>query len=325
MDRCTGVIINTAKETKCILCDDLSLFSSSSRLEDLIPEDSSRIEAFFTYLEAEKEAFNQRAEVIRKQNPVQVFLSGIYWMDYFIICISEEEIQSIVPFKEIIDDDSNILLNGQSEKSKEIDELNEINRLNNELINIQRELTQKNMNLSSLIERLEVLATTDPLTGIFNRRAILERAETEITRASRERRAYGLAILDLDDFKKINDQFGHQMGDDALKITSACLRESTRHYDAAGRIGGDEFLVFFSVDSMEQFTKILTRLLDEINQRHMDISGELKIRIKASIGAVYVDSKKHNHVMIEKLMKKADDALYNAKDIGGNNIWIEEF
>jgi len=325
MAQCSGVILTKGKEIKSVLKDELSLFSRGSTLADLFQNGSKQIEEIFDNLAAEKEILNQCVEITLNQKTMEVFLSGIYWMDHFIVCFSEEEIRDIILHEESFSGDNETLLNDLLEKQKEINEFDEINRLNDELMIIQRELTQKNINLSSLIERLEVLATTDPLTGIFNRRAILERAETEITRASREGKSYGLAILDLDHFKKINDQFGHQMGDLALKTTSACLRESTRQYDAAGRIGGDEFLIFFSVDSIDQFEKILTRLLKEINRRHMDISGELTIKIKASIGAVYVDSKKYNHTKIDKLMKKADDALYNAKDIGGNTIMIEEF
>jgi diguanylate cyclase (GGDEF)-like protein len=190
-------------------------------------------------------------------------------------------------------------------------------------VEIQRELTKKNLNLELLNKRLEELATTDPLTGIFNRRAVLERVRLEFNRALRENESCGMAILDLDDFKRINDQFGHLMGDEALRITSKCLKDSTREYDVAGRFGGDEFLVFFSVKSLQEFEKILNRLLAEINNHTMDISGELTVRIKASIGGVFIDPGNiTGELGINMLMKKADDALYNAKDKGGNNVNI---
>ena len=328
MNRITQVIFGEDTQVKSILRDELSLFTHGSilRVDEILPE-KSKIEfnRLISSLTKHKCESNMKIEVSIKDNLVPMFFTGIYWMEYYIVCISEEKIsESCVQEEENLEKWMPALESVHTHKD-DIHEFNEISRLNYELLQIQHELTAKNINLSSLIGRLEELATTDPLTGIFNRRAILERAETEIYRASREGRHYGMAILDLDDFKRINDQFGHQMGDRALMTTSACLRESTRQYDAAGRIGGDEFLVFFSVDSKEQFRKILKRLLNEINQRSMDISGELTIRIKASIGAIYVNAEKQNKVGITTLMKKADDALYNAKDDGGNTIRIEEY
>jgi len=325
--RCTEIIFDQDKTIKCILSDELLLFmkGSASGLDEIIPEGSQNsFSSFLDILMKQERAYNRIIEINQKEKLMSVHFSGIFWMDYFVVCISDEEIQIRITSDKESHDENSSFFKSVHAFDIEIDEFNQISRLNDELSKIQRELTKKNINLASLIGRLEELATTDPLTGIYNRRAILERAETEITRASREGRAYGLAILDLDDFKKVNDQFGHQMGDKALKITSTCLRESTRQYDTAGRIGGDEFMVFFAVDSKEQFKRILSRVLNDINQHHMDISGELTIRIKASIGAVYVDSTIHDQVGITRLMKKADDALYNAKDMGGNNIKIEE-
>lgn len=327
MNRITEVIFDKEKKIRSVLKDELSIFSETGvpKLNDIILEESKETVAkFFESMMIMGRISNESVNVFLNGERTTFYFSGIYWLDYFIVRVSREALQ-IIPLSEGNGNgqDSPILKSVHVHE-KGVDEYNEISRLNHELQQIQRELTKKNINLSSLIERLEELATTDALTGIYSRRAIIERAETEIKRASREGRAYGLAILDLDDFKRINDQFGHQMGDKALKITSKCLTESTRQYDAAGRIGGDEFLVFFSVDSKSHFTNILYRLLSEINNSNMDISGELTIKIKASIGAVFVESQDHDREGIARLMKKADDALYNAKDDGGNTIKIEE-
>jgi len=320
----TCVILNDDKEIKYILQDEFRLFPEGKPflLDEIVSyRHIGILNHFFNTLSQDKRMMNWQVDILIENCLRKVYFSGISWIDHFLVCISEDEIN--YAFLSTTDEHNELIIFQDKETS--IDELKEISRLNNELVGIQRELTKKNLNLELLNEKLEELATTDPLTGIFNRRAVLERVMVELNRALREGKACGLAILDLDQFKKINDQFGHLMGDDALKITSLCLRESTREYDVAGRIGGDEFLVFFSVKSKQQFEKILNRLLSEINKHKMDISGELTIQIKASVGGVFVGSEKSiDEVNINSLMKKADDALYYAKDAGGNTVRIQE-
>lgn len=324
MKKSTCLILDDNKEIKYILRDDLGLFLTDKTFpfDDIFAYGHHEIlNHFFMTLTKDKHMMNWLVEIHANNHPKKAYISGIAWVEHFLICISEDEIQNNFP--PIFNEYKESTIHHENGMSAE--ELNEISRLNNELVDIQRELTRKNLNLELLNERLEELATTDPLTGIFNRRAVFDRVAIELNRALREKEACGLAILDLDDFKKINDQFGHLMGDEALKITSLCLRKSTREYDVAGRIGGDEFLVFFSVKSKQQFEKILNRLLSEINQHNMDISGELTIRIKTSIGGVFIHSDHPvEEINTNSLMKKADDALYNAKDAGGNTVRIQE-
>jgi diguanylate cyclase (GGDEF)-like protein len=324
----TGIVFNKNREVVSILHDGLSLYPRQEiiKFKEIVPGYSEELlSQFFTRLSELGWIMDLLVEIIQENRSRKVYFSGILWMDYYFVCISEEEgyCKFLYLKEQSKQSDKEGGLNNTDDVH--VEELNEISRLNNELVEIQRELTKKNLNLELLNQRLEELATTDPLTGIFNRRAVFERVRLEINRSLREKSPCGLAILDLDDFKKINDQFGHLMGDDALKITSMCLRHSTRKYDVAGRIGGDEFLVFFSVDSKKQFKKILDRLLAEINKHTMDISGELTIRIKTSIGGVFFDtSKQKGELGINRLIKKADDALYNAKDRGGNIVMVQE-
>jgi len=327
MNKSTGVVLNKNSEIVSILHDGLHLFTKggSAQFKEIFSAQSERmLSQFFDDLSELFWIMDWAVDILKENQSQRVYFSAIFWMEYFVVCISEEE--GYCNFLSLTD------RYNQSDKTKEIDrdddsveEFNEISRLNNELVGIQRELTRKNLNLELLNKRLEELATTDPLTGIYNRRAVFDRVRLEFDRSLREKKPCGLAILDLDDFKKINDQFGHLMGDDALKVTSMCLRDLTRKYDVAGRIGGDEFLVFFSVDSKTQFEKVLDRLLTEINNNTMDISGELTIRIKTSIGGVFIDPRKElNELGINLLIKLADDALYNAKDGGGNTVIIKE-
>jgi diguanylate cyclase (GGDEF)-like protein len=326
MDKYTSLVLDKNRNIVSILRDELSLFpvKKSMPFKAIFPENSKiALSHFFNEVAAGRHITNWELDVFKSSQLQRVYFSAVVWMDYFLVCISDDEgyndFLSIEEEQVLKDKALNKILEGDGN----VDELNEISRLNNELVEIQRELTKKNLNLELLNKRLEELATTDPLTGIFNRRAVLERVRLEFNRALRENESCGMAILDLDDFKRINDQFGHLMGDEALRITSKCLKDSTREYDVAGRFGGDEFLVFFSVKSLQEFEKILNRLLAEINNHTMDISGELTVRIKASIGGVFIDPGNiTGELGINMLMKKADDALYNAKDKGGNNVNI---
>ncbi len=328
MDKDTCIILNHKREIIYILQDGFALFQIKkiSILDEIVAENSLRLfKQFFDTISDGLRIFSWPIEIFVNAHIQKVYFSGLFCMDHYLVCLSKIEHKYdflSIASKHMQRYDA---LDSTSVNAANNNDFNEISILNNELIEIQRKLTRKNLNLEMLNERLEELATTDPLTGMYNRRAVFDRLDVELSRALRERRAFGLALLDLDAFKKINDQFGHLMGDEALKITSMCLRESTRNYDIAGRIGGDEFLIFFSVMTREEFEMILNRLLSEINDHKMDISGEVTIRIKASIGGVFVHSDKDvQELGINLLMKKADDELYNAKDAGGNSVRIQE-
>ncbi len=328
MNKYSGVIFNKNREILHILQDNLSIFSQKgvAELPEIFTKDSrDTLSQFFTHLSEIGLVMDWSIEILQDSRSQKVYLSGILWMDFFLVCIAADE--GICGFLSLKKNHIEITRKQEYDQDEleHIEELNEISRLNNELVEIQRELTKKNLNLELLNRRLEELATTDPLTGIFNRRAVFERVRMGLSRALRENQSCGLAILDLDKFKKINDQFGHLMGDDALVIASKCLKQSTREYDIAGRIGGDEFLVYFAVETKAQFEAILQRLLTNINTDTMDISGELTIRVKASIGGVFVNAEKEQgEIGINLLIKKADDALYKAKDRGGNTVVIHE-
>jgi diguanylate cyclase (GGDEF)-like protein len=113
--------------------------------------------------------------------------------------------------------------------------------------------------------------------------------EIELERAQREGRIFNLAIMDLDDFKNINNTYGHQTGDIALKRFTQCLGQSTRNYESAGRLGSDEFLIYFSLDDDRHFIDILKRLMDCANTLTIEFDRENSIHLKTSIGGVYLD------------------------------------
>jgi len=212
MNNVTGVICDSQLNVNCLILDNQELFDEPQRnsLNNVVDEGSAeKLSRFMATVKDEKTSLNWEINVNKGRKIATMFFSGLFWHGkYFIQISSERSERFFYPFRpNATSIDRPFVENKEIETTTE--KLNEISRLNNELVDIQRELTKKNRQLEKLNERLEILATTDPLTGIYNRRAILDRAENELVRASREGRIFCMAILDLDSFKQINDTYGH--------------------------------------------------------------------------------------------------------------------
>jgi diguanylate cyclase (GGDEF)-like protein len=161
--------------------------------------------------------------------------------------------------------------------------------------------------------RLLEQADTDALTGIPNRAAAERHLASEVVRARREGKELGVVYLDLDEFKAINDTYGHQSGDRLLVLLTARLKLILRAGDMLARLGGDEYLAVVSCRSGEELMAVCQRLQDSVIEPIC--IGERCHRITLSIGAAYFP---HDGVSAEELLKKADIAMYAAKAAGRN-------
>ena len=163
-------------------------------------------------------------------------------------------------------------------------------------------------------EALERLTHTDPMTELLNRRGMTERIEAAISRIERENRPFGLLLLDLDNFKNINDKHGHSLGDQALILLAELIHATIRPYDSAARWGGDEFLILMVNCDAATLTGLGQRIcaLVAATRRLTDHQGK-PICLGVSIGGVLVDSED-----IEEMISKADQGLYAAKHAGRN-------
>lgn len=174
------------------------------------------------------------------------------------------------------------------------------------------------LKVDRLEEEMRVLACYDSLTGLYNKREFLERADYFHKIASREKLPYSLIIADLDNFKKVNDHFGHLTGDQTLETLGLAIQESLRESDLACRFGGDEFLFFLPNTNSEQathFTDRLRLILEEAIE-----CSSLEIELTASMGiASYPEFQTES---IEEFIAAADIAMYNAKNSGGNQSKI---
>ncbi len=171
---------------------------------------------------------------------------------------------------------------------------------------------------SRMMEELAGLARTDPLTGLFNRRAFDDCLSREIARANRHSLPLSLALLDLDHFKRVNDAHGHAAGDLVLRVFAGIARDLFREPDAVFRVGGDEFAVVLAHASMEGALEAVCRLLAAVRTMPIHV-GEVTLWLTASAGVAQLD----NGQAAGSWVARADDALYRAKAAGRDQVSFE--
>lgn len=173
-------------------------------------------------------------------------------------------------------------------------------------------------------ERLKHIGLTDPLTGVNNRRYIEQRIQEEIGRAQRERSALSCLFIDIDHFKRVNDRFGHQSGDDVLCEVARRIKKELRLSDSLGRFGGEEFIVLLTQATLQDAARIAERIRAGVAQRAIPISGaQESLQISVSIGAAAQMPPQRGmtaDVARQKLIAAADEALYRAKESGRNRV-----
>ncbi|MEK6673066.1 MAG: sensor domain-containing diguanylate cyclase [Nitrospirota bacterium] len=160
------------------------------------------------------------------------------------------------------------------------------------------------------------LATTDGLTGLNNHRTFQERLEVEIARSKRFDHKLSLLMIDIDYFKKFNDNYGHCVGDEVLRRVACLLAESTRNIDFAARYGGEEFVLILPETTNEGAILTAERIRGAIAKRKMSIDGK-DLSVTVSIGAASFPEDATDR---EMLIERADNALYSAKKSGRNRV-----
>ncbi|HEY0818940.1 MAG TPA: sensor domain-containing diguanylate cyclase, partial [Rhizobacter sp.] len=166
-------------------------------------------------------------------------------------------------------------------------------------------------------DQLEALATTDPLTGALNRRAVSEAAQAELRRARRHGKPFAALLLDIDHFKRVNDTHGHQAGDRVLQQVAAACGTQLREIDRFGRWGGEEFIVLLPETDLDGAQVVAERVRQAVAASSVAGNDGLPIAITTSIGAASL-SPHDEH--LEALLARADTALYQAKHDGRNCV-----
>ncbi len=171
---------------------------------------------------------------------------------------------------------------------------------------------------SAFFGQMYALATTDFLTGIFNRQHIISKLEQEFARALRYKRPLSVILYDIDRFKQINDKLGHLEGDQLLMDSAKLVQESIRKHDIFGRLGGDEFLIICPETPAEQMITLAERLTRKLNISHFRLK-ERSVKYSISVGIAGLGEKTRTPA---DLIKLADRALYQSKGHGGNCVTL---
>jgi len=201
----------------------------------------------------------------------------------------------------------------KTEKSRLFQEVAEKTKaLNQAKKRLEKELEEKKI----LEEHLKLQATTDSMTGLMNRRALIDEFDKELNRARRTMSPLSCLILDIDHFKQVNDSYGHHIGDLVIKSVAENMKQHTRTIDHIGRIGGEEFAILMPNTHLDDAYQIADRLRDFISRYEMCFDHQT-LHITVSIGITDLRDKFET---IESILQRADAALYNAKREGRNRV-----
>jgi diguanylate cyclase (GGDEF)-like protein len=188
--------------------------------------------------------------------------------------------------------------------------------------NLEHKVRERTNELESVNEKLAELSTTDALTGVRNRRYFDQMLEREFNRARREREQLSILMLDIDYFKRVNDEYGHQVGDDALRRVANVLREVLyRTTDFVARYGGEEFAIILPNTKVAGAYIVAEKIRKMIAKQQFDAAG-ITFSITVSIGIM--GDEPSSGISADFWLKEADDALYKAKEEGRNKIVLSK-
>jgi diguanylate cyclase (GGDEF)-like protein len=170
-----------------------------------------------------------------------------------------------------------------------------------------------------MAKRIEEISYTDSLTGVMNRRHFMELADAQIDRVKRQKSGGFIVIFDIDHFKDVNDAHGHLVGDKVLREIADRINRTIRQYDVFGRYGGEEFVLFVTDISESDMREQAERMRLAVCSEPMDFE-EAEVTVSVSLGVASVNSAGS----IYGILRKADDALFKAKEGGRNLVVFDE-
>lgn len=208
-----------------------------------------------------------------------------------------------------------------SNQSDEFDSIvKAFNSMNHKLSETTVSLAMMKKTVEERTKVLEHLSNTDPLTQVANRRALYERGNMEFSRAQRTHNKLTIILLDCDYFKNVNDEFGHQVGDELLKHVCNICNQAIRDIDFLGRYGGEEFVIILPDCDLNGGIEIAKRIQRTLAKNVLTIEGK-EVKMTLSIGISMLSDKHEN---FEQLINGADHSMYQAKSNGRNRIEVTE-
>ena len=187
-----------------------------------------------------------------------------------------------------------------------------------ETSHLRKVLSERHRELKGAMSRIEDLAVTDELTGLYNRRNLLKILSQQRALANRSRYGFVVCYLDLDHFKKVNDNYGHPFGDKVLKAFSNLINENLREVDVGARIGGEEFVLILADTQLDAAQKVCQRMSENWFMTSFPDAPNLKFTFSAGI------TEYRSPESIDHILERADGLLYDAKNNGRNCIVLEQ-
>lgn len=179
-----------------------------------------------------------------------------------------------------------------------------------------KKLLELNKEFEKAQDELTRLASTDPLTILYNRRYFTEISDSIYKLACRDKKPLTIILIDIDDFKKINDTFGHKMGDEVLKDIAQTLQTQVRRSDVVCRYGGEEFIILLPETDLSGARNVAQNILNKVNQSRIPVNKDVDIQFSASLGVACANMPAQTN--LEKVIYRADKAMYKAKENGKN-------
>jgi diguanylate cyclase len=199
-------------------------------------------------------------------------------------------------------------------------ETRQLRRREDELAAAQRKVAEAERSIETMrneLEQVKAMLHQDPLTGTLNRRGIDDAFRQEASRCDRHGAHLCVAIIDLDNFKNLNDSLGHQAGDRALSHVASVVRNTLRPADRVGRFGGEEFLILLPDTGLNESAAVMARIKRELAAQPL-AEKDLSVKITFSGGV----AERAEREPLEQLLSRADAALYRAKRAGKNRITL---
>jgi diguanylate cyclase (GGDEF)-like protein len=188
------------------------------------------------------------------------------------------------------------------------------------VLDVVRRSDARYRDLEERFRALSELSARDALTGLYNRRYMIEKIESEMNRSLRHGSPVAVLMMDIDHFKRVNDTWGHAVGDQVLKSVGQVLRDSCRVYDIPGRYGGEEFCVVLPETSLGHSPAVAERIRTRVAAAMVPV-GATAVNVTASIGIAAIDDETADAILTASaLIDRADQALYAAKNRGRNRV-----
>ncbi|SIO25296.1 GGDEF domain-containing protein [Halodesulfovibrio marinisediminis] len=330
-DKTIRFTCNNDGEIKAIISDGVNFFNAESGLpaiESIMPSSSiSRYEAFIEEVKSAGVSFCESLPLITPNKTYIFSLFGALKDDsIFVVALVSKEFFLFEVYQDlmkVINEQDSMLRQAQKRASmkkaliemEKEDLLNEYMEVNSELAKMQRELLKQHAELNDTFHLVEKLSQTDVLTGVANRRHILEKLTEEIERSNSYDLPLSILSLDIDHFKKINDRYGHSAGDQALITFSQTCQSQLRDSDLFGRMGGEEFIAILPHTYSKDALVTAKRICGKIKSTSTFYENK-QISFTVSVGVACYKVNED----LEAFLNRADQALYRAKNEGRNRV-----